>query len=79
MRPVPEPSTEIEDELAGLRTSFPEFQISREVLGGRRRYVARRLAPGTRPHTVITPDPGELRSALARTPAITYAHARGLA
>jgi hypothetical protein len=48
---------EVEDELASLRDSFPQFHIWRETIGERRCYVARRLAPGTRPHTVVTPYP----------------------
>jgi hypothetical protein len=54
----------IEEELASLRSSFPAFHILLEAIGGRRRYVARRIGPGTRPHTVMTSDPDELRAAL---------------
>ena len=58
-----------DDELAALRAEFPRFRIIRETVGDRARYVARRLEPGTRPHTVVTADPSELRAALARGPA----------
>ncbi len=34
------------------------------IATGRARYVARGLQPGTRPHTLITPDPDELRAVL---------------
>lgn len=76
MPPVPEFDHMVEDELASLRASFPQFRIWRETIGERRRYVARRLTPGTRPHTVVTPDPAELRAALAQPPATVHAHAR---
>ncbi len=66
MRPAPDHDTGSEEELASLQASFPQFHIWREFIGGRRRYIACRLAPGTRPHTVITADPGELRAALAK-------------
>jgi hypothetical protein len=52
------------EELAGLRAEFPEFKIWEEFLPGRSRYVGRSLREGMRPHTVVTPDLGELRSAL---------------
>jgi hypothetical protein len=76
VQPGPEFGHEVEEELAGLRASFPQFRIWRETIGERRRYVARRLAPGTHPHTVVTPDPAELRAALAQAPAIIHAQAR---
>jgi hypothetical protein len=72
---VPALDHEVEDELAGLRTSFPQFHIWRETIGERRRYVARRLAPGTRPHTVVTPDPAELRTALTQALPAVHAYA----
>jgi O-methyltransferase involved in polyketide biosynthesis len=50
--------------LAALRADFPGFKIWEEFLPGRSRYVARSLREGVRPHTVVTPDLGELRSAL---------------
>lgn len=28
-------------------------------------YIARGLHPGTRPHTLVTPDPAELRAVLS--------------
>lgn len=51
--------------LAALRDDFPAFRISREIIGDRVQYVARRRDPGTHPHTVVTADPAGLRSALA--------------
>jgi hypothetical protein len=51
--------------LVGLREDFPAFRISREIIGDRIQYVARRRDPGTHPHTVVTADPDGLRSALA--------------
>jgi hypothetical protein len=68
MQPAPEPDaeSEVEEELASLRASFPQFHIWLEPIGGRRRYVARRMAPGIRPHTVMTTDPDELRAALVK-------------
>jgi hypothetical protein len=50
--------------LTALQEEFPQFRIWREITLGRARYNARSLHPGTHPHTVITPDPGELRAAL---------------
>jgi hypothetical protein len=51
--------------LAALRAEFPQFRIWRESIGQRRRYIARRLDRGTSPHTVVTPDLDELRTALS--------------
>ena len=53
-----------DEDLAALRAEFPEFKIWEEFLPGRSRYVARSLREGVRPHTVVTPDLGELRAAL---------------
>jgi hypothetical protein len=50
--------------LTALQEEFPQFRIWREITLGRARCNARSLHPGTHPHTVITPDPGELRAAL---------------
>lgn len=57
-------------ELAMLRLEFPGHLIGEESMLGRVRYVARRRKEGTQPHTVVTPDLGELRAALeaGRTP-----------
>lgn len=52
-------------ELASLRASFPQFRIWQEITYGGPRYIARRLHPGTRPHTLVTPDPAELRAVLS--------------
>ena len=53
-----------DDELAMLRLEFPSHLIGEESILGRVRYVARRRREGTNPHTVVTPDLGELRAAL---------------
>jgi O-methyltransferase involved in polyketide biosynthesis len=53
-----------DEDLAALRADFPEFKIWEEFLPGRSRYVARSVHAGVRPHTVVTPDLGELRAAL---------------
>jgi hypothetical protein len=47
-----------------LRADFPQFRIWREYTGDRVRYIARRLAPGAGPHTVVTADSDELRTIL---------------
>jgi hypothetical protein len=52
-------------ELADLQQDFPGYRIWQEPMGDRLRLVAVRRKPGTSPHTVITTDPSELRSALA--------------
>jgi hypothetical protein len=64
--PTDERPTPNED-LAALRADFPGFKIWEEFLPGRSRYVARSLRPGVGPHTVVTPDLGELRAALDAT------------
>ena len=51
--------------LAELRKQFPQFRIWREVMGHGARYIARRLNPGTRLHTIVTADHEELRAILA--------------
>ncbi len=48
-----------------LRSSFPDFDIIREVIWGRIRYVSRWRRPGVQPHTVVTADLEELRVALS--------------
>jgi hypothetical protein len=53
------------DELASITARFPGFLLWRETIHGRTRYVARSVRLDTRPHTVITDDLAELRSALA--------------
>jgi len=58
-------STPPDATLAALRQEFPGYRVWLEPAYGRYRFVARRLHPGTRPHTVITSDPAELRAALA--------------
>jgi hypothetical protein len=56
--------------LAALRQEFPGYRVWLEPAYGRYRFVARRLHPGTRPHTVITSDPAELRAALTPSPPV---------
>lgn len=51
-------------ELAMLRAEFPGHLIGEESIMGPLRYVARRRREGINPHTVVTPDLGELRAAL---------------
>ncbi len=63
MSPADEMRIKHED-LVALRADFPGFKIWEECLPGRSRYVARSLREGVRPHTVVTPDLGELRAAL---------------
>lgn len=53
--------------LIALRADFPAFRIWREIIPGRARYIARRLHPGPGPHTVVTDDLAELRTALGDT------------
>lgn len=65
MQPATDHDVEGASELACLQAGFPQFSIWREITWGRARFVARSLHPGTHPHTVITPDPGELRAALS--------------
>lgn len=77
MQHAPGLDREVEDELASLRASFPQFHIWRETIGERRRYVARRVTPATRPHTVVTPDPAELRTALTQALPAIRPHAPG--
>lgn len=52
------------DDLTRLQAEFPAYRIWREHLLGRSRYVARSRYQGLNPHTVVTPDLGELRGAL---------------
>jgi hypothetical protein len=54
------------EELAQLQASFPQFRIWRESSYRGPLYMACRLQPGTRPHTLITSDLGELRAELGR-------------
>lgn len=56
------------ESLAELCDQFPPFRIWREIIGDRIQYVARRRHPGTHPHTVVSADPGWLRSALSPGP-----------
>ena len=51
-------------ELAALRADFPGFRIWPETVADRTRYVARSQRPGLNPHTVVTADLAELRTAL---------------
>jgi S-adenosyl methyltransferase len=65
-----------EDDLATVQADFPGYEIWREVLPDRDRYVVRSLLPGLSPHTLVTDDLGELRGLLEpgsplRAPAFT--------
>jgi hypothetical protein len=53
------------DELASLQADFPQFQIWRETTCRHTRYIARRLHPGVHPHTLVSPDPDEIRAELS--------------
>jgi S-adenosyl methyltransferase len=68
-----------EDDLATVQAAFPSYEICREVLPGRDRFVVRSLFPGLSPHTVVTDDLGELRGLLEpgslHPPAFTTAKA----
>jgi hypothetical protein len=56
-------------ELAQLRAEFPGHLIGTETIAGRGvRYLARARQPNAHPHTVLTPDLGELRAALEAEP-----------
>lgn len=65
------------EDLVALQAEFPAYQIWRESVRGRSRYVALRRGQGLGPHTVITPDISELRDALR--PSRAKAVAAGLA
>lgn len=58
--------------LTALRADFPHHEIWREDDGGQIRYIAR----GQHPHTVVTADLGELRTALSGASAQPPAAAR---
>jgi hypothetical protein len=66
VQPTPDHDAEGDETLIQLQASFPQFRIWREITHDRPRYIARSRHPGVGPHTVITPDPDELRTALAR-------------
>ena len=56
------------DDLAELQAEFPAFQIWREDFPSRSRYIARSRYRGLNPHTVVTTDLRELRTALQPAP-----------
>jgi len=58
----------VTDVLFGLQQEFPGFRIWQECHGDRKRYVACRVLTSTRPHSVVTADPDELRDALGERP-----------
>jgi hypothetical protein len=70
-------SNDADEELAMLRAEFPGHLIGEECIMGRARYVARRREEGTNPHTVVTPDLGELRAALEAAQTVTARQADG--
>jgi len=58
----------VTDVLFGLQQEFPGFRIWQESHGDRKRYVACRVLASTRPHSVVTADPDELRDVLSGKP-----------
>jgi hypothetical protein len=54
-------------ELADLQQDFPGYRIWQEPMGDRLQLVAVSRKPGASPHTLVTTDLAELRSALARS------------
>ena len=54
-------------ELADLQQDFPGYRIWQEPMGASIRLVAVCRHPGTSPHTLVTGDPAELRTALANS------------
>jgi hypothetical protein len=64
LRTAPDQDADGDAELASLQAGFPQFRIWREMIHDRARYVAGRLDPDAHPHTVITPDPDEVRATL---------------
>ena len=54
-------------ELTDLQQDFPGYRIWQEPMGNRIRLVAVCRMPGASPHTLVTADPSELRSALANS------------
>jgi hypothetical protein len=52
-------------EVNDLQADFPAYRIWREVVGNHVRLIAVSELLGVSPHTVVTGDPAELRSALA--------------
>jgi hypothetical protein len=65
MHPAPANESDKAEELARPQASFPQFRIWRESTYRGPRYIACRRQPGTRPHTLITSDLGELRAELS--------------
>lgn len=68
MQPLTPARRSAQDDAARLdqiRTDFPDFDIAREIIRDRIRYVSRRRRPGVQPHTVVTADLDELRAALS--------------
>jgi len=54
-------------ELTELQQDFPGYRIWQEPMGDCLRLVAVSRRPGASPHTLVTTDPSELRSALANS------------
>jgi hypothetical protein len=61
--------TDHEAMLTALQEEFPAFRITRELTLTGPRYIARSRHLSQNPHTLITADPGELRTALTSAPA----------
>jgi hypothetical protein len=60
-----------------LRTDFPDFDIAREIIRDRIRYVSHGRRLGVQPHTVVTADLEELRAALSPPGAEPYSGGSG--
>jgi hypothetical protein len=56
-----------DQELASLQQEFRQFQIARETIGDRVRFVSLRQEPAARPHTVICEHLAELAAVLRNT------------
>ena len=65
MHSAPAHDGEDDLDLAQLQAGFPQFAIWEEPGHDQPRYIARSRRPGTRPHTLITPDLRELRTELS--------------
>jgi hypothetical protein len=61
------------EELAALRADFPQHDITRDATLIPARYVSRRVRSGVHPHTVVTPDPSELRAILTAAERLQFA------
>jgi hypothetical protein len=60
-----------------LRNDFPDFDIAREIIRDRIRYVSSGRRQGVQPHTVVTADLDELRAALSPSGAARHSGGSG--